>query len=67
VVAKGFIRVAAVSIVATLLIVVGLLQATGLISLFPFGQEWTVQWLVFVLLGVVLVAVGIWSWRSEPD
>ncbi|WP_123619456.1 hypothetical protein [Halorubrum sp. CSM-61] len=67
VVAKGFIRVAAVSIVATILVVVGLLQATGLVSLFPFGEEWTVQWLVFVLLGVILVSVGLWSWKSEPN
>lgn len=67
VVAKGFIRVAAVSIAGTLLIVIGLLQATGLGNLFPFGQEWTVEWLVFVLFGVILVSLVLWSWKSDPS
>lgn len=58
---KGVVRIAGISIFATLLTVVGLLQATGLVDLFPFGEEWTVQWLVFVFLALVLVAVELWS------
>ena len=63
--AKGWLRIASVSIFALLLTVVGLLQATGVIDLFPFGEGWTVQWLVFVLLAIVLVSVELWTWRSS--
>ncbi|MDZ5812643.1 hypothetical protein U4E84_14945 [Halorubrum sp. AD140] len=66
VVAKGLIRTAAISIFSVLLLVVGLLQATGYVDLFPFG-EGIIQWLVFVLLGLILVSIGLWSWRSEPS
>lgn len=65
VVAKGLLRVAGISIVSTLFVVVGLLQATEYIDLFPFGDGWTVQWLVFVLLGLLLVSIEFWSWGSE--
>lgn len=63
--AQGWLRVATVSIAALLLTVLGLLQATGLIDLFPFGEGWTVQWLVFVLIAVVLVSVELWTWKSD--
>ena len=63
--AQGLVRVAGVSIFAILLTVVGLLQATGYINLFPFGEGWTIQWLVFVLLGVILVSIELWSWKSD--
>lgn len=62
VLAEGWLRAAAVSIFALLLIVVGLLQASGLVDLFPFGESWTVEWLVFVLLAVAVVAVEAWTW-----
>ena len=65
VLAKGWLRVAAVSILAVVLTVVGLLQAGGLIDLFPFGEDWTLEWLVFVLLAAVVVAVELWGWLSE--
>lgn len=65
VLAKGWLRVAAVSILAVVLTVVGLLQATDLVDLFPFGEDWTIQWLVFVLLAALLVAVELWGWRSD--
>lgn len=65
VLAKGWIRVAAVSIFAVVLTVVGLLQAGGLVDLFPFGEEWTVEWLVFVLLAAALVAIELWTWWSD--
>jgi hypothetical protein len=61
VVAKGLIRVAGISIVSVLLIVVGRLQATEYIDLFPFGEGWTIQWLVFAVLGLILVSVELWS------
>lgn len=64
-VAQGLLRVAGVSIFALLLIVVGLLQATGQVDLFPFGDGWTIQWLVFVLLAVILVSIELWSWKSD--
>lgn len=62
---QGLVRVAVVSIFATVLIVVGLLQATGLIDLFPFGEEWTFQWLIFVLLALALLSAELWSWKSD--
>lgn len=65
VLAEGWIRIAAVSIAALLLTVLGLLQASGVIDLFPFGEGWTVQWLVFVVIALLLVSVGLWTWRSE--
>ncbi len=65
VVAKGGVRIAAVSIFATLLTVIGLLQASGLIDLFPFGEGWTLQWLVFVVIAVFIVALELWSWSNR--
>lgn len=62
VLAEGWLRVATVSIFAVLLTVVGLLQASGLVDLFPFGEGWTVEWLLFVVLAVALVAVEAWTW-----
>lgn len=62
VLAEGWLRVAAVSIFALVLTVVGLLQASGLVDLFPFGNDWTVEWLVFVALAVAIVAVEAWTW-----
>lgn len=63
--AQGVLRVGAVSIAALLLTIVGLMQATGMIDLFPFGDDWTVEWLVFVLLAIVLVAAELWTWKSD--
>lgn len=60
---EGGLRVALVSIVAVALAAVGLLQATGLVDLFPFGGGWTYQWLVFVVLAAALAAVELWTWR----
>lgn len=65
VLAEGWLRVATVSIFALVLTVVGLLQASGFIDLFPFGEEWTLEWLVFVLLAAVLVGIELWTWRSD--
>lgn len=65
VLAKGWLRVATVSILATVLTVVGLLQASGLVDLFPFGEDWTVEWLVFVLLAALLVGIELWGWWSD--
>lgn len=60
---EGGLRVALVSIAALLLAAVGLLQATGLVDLFPFGGDWTYGWAVFVLLAVAIVAAEAWTWR----
>ncbi len=64
-IAKGWLRVGAVSIFGMLLAVIGLMQATGLIDLFPFGEGWTYQWLVFVAIAAVVVAIEVWTWRSD--
>lgn len=63
--AKGWLRVAAVSIFGMVLAVIGVLQASGLIDLFPFGDGWTFQWLVFVLLAAIIVGAELWTWRSD--
>lgn len=60
---EGGLRVALVSIVAVALAAVGLLQATGLVDLFPFGGDWTYKWLVFVLLAAALATAELWTWR----
>lgn len=60
---EGGLRVALISIVALVLTMVGFLQATGLVDLFPFGESWTYQWLVFVLLAIAVVAAELWTWR----
>lgn len=60
---EGGLRVALVSIAALTLAAVGLLQATGLVDLFPFGGDWTYEWAVFVLLAIVIVAAEAWTWR----
>lgn len=64
-IARGWLRVASISIFALLLAVVGLLQASGFVDLFPFGDGWTVQWLVFVLIAAILVGIELWTWRSR--
>lgn len=61
---QGLIRVAVVSILSLLLITTGLLQASGVVDLFPFGEGWTVQWLVFVLLALILIGIEVWGWKS---
>ena len=67
VLAQGTLRTALVSIVALLLIVLALMQATGLVDLIPLGDEWTLQWLVFLLAAAALVGVQVWSYRSDPS
>ena len=62
--AQGVVRIGVISILSLLLITIGLLQATGVVDLFPFGEEWTVQWLVFILLGLILIGIEVWGWRS---
>lgn len=61
---EGSLRVALVSIVALSLAAAGLLQATDLVDLFPFGGDWTYEWVVFVLLAVAIVAAEAWTWRE---
>lgn len=65
VLAEGWLGVTAVSIFAVLLIAVGLLQASGLVDLFPFGSNWTVEWFVLVALGMVVVAMVAWTWWND--
>ena len=62
--AQGGVRVGVISILSLLLIVIGLLQATGVIDLFPFGSGWTVQWSIFILLAFVLIGIEVWGWKS---
>lgn len=67
VLAQGTLRTALVSIAALLLITLALMQATGLVDLVPLGDEWALQWLVFLVAAAALVGVELWSWRSDPS
>ncbi|RQG90079.1 hypothetical protein EA462_08755 [Natrarchaeobius halalkaliphilus] len=63
--ARNWIAIAVVSILAALLLAVGLLQATGLVDLFApvVGTEGQ-QWGVFAILAVVVIAIAGWSWSA---
>ena len=65
-IAKKWLSVGLVSIGATLLLIVGLLLATGLAELpSPIAEVPLAEWWVFLGLAAVLVAVFTWTqWRT---
>lgn len=66
--AQNWIRVAVVSIAALLVLVVGLMQASGLIDLLaPFVDSSEGQWIVFAVLALVVLALGIWAWAAPRE
>ena len=62
---RRWLQIAAVATFATLLVALGLLQATGLVDLFaPIADSEAAQWALFAVLALVVVAVGAWSWKA---
>lgn len=62
---RSWLQIAVVATFATLLLALGLLQATGLVDLFaPVVAGETTQWVLFTVLALVVLGVGAWSWLS---
>ncbi|WP_049927744.1 hypothetical protein [Halopiger goleimassiliensis] len=63
--ARNWLGIAAVSILGLLLIMVAMMQATGLMDVFgPVAETETQQWAAFGALVVVWLALAGWSWRA---
>ncbi|WP_394739507.1 hypothetical protein [Natronococcus roseus] len=63
--ARNWIGIAVVSILALLLLAVGMMQATGLVDVFaPVADSETGQWAAFGVLALAVLAIAGWSWRA---
>ena len=63
--ARNWIGIAVVSILALLLLVVGMMQATGLVDVFaPIADTQGGQWAAFGGLALLVVVLAGWSWRA---
>lgn len=63
--ARNWIAIAVVSILALLLIVGGMMQASGLVDVFgPIADTQTQQWGAFAVLALIVIAVAGWSWAT---
>ncbi|APW97834.1 hypothetical protein CHINAEXTREME_08595 [Halobiforma lacisalsi AJ5] len=62
---RNWLGIAAVSILGLVLLVVGMLQATGLVGVFaPVAESETQQWVAFGVLVLIWVALAGWSWTG---
>ncbi|WP_247002355.1 hypothetical protein [Halosolutus gelatinilyticus] len=62
---RNWIGVAVVSILGLWLLVIGAMQATGLVDVFgPIADTQTGQWAAFGVLVLVWVALAGWSWKA---
>ncbi|MFC4880918.1 hypothetical protein [Halostagnicola sp. GCM10023243] len=63
--ARNWIGIAVVSIFALLLLVVGMMQATGLVDvLAPVADTQGGQWAAFGVLALIVLVLAGWSWRA---
>ena len=63
---RSWLQIAVVATFATLLLAIGLMQATGLVDPFaPIVGSETGQWLAFGVLALVVVGIGAWSWTAS--
>ncbi|TYL38564.1 hypothetical protein CV102_12255 [Natronococcus pandeyae] len=63
--ARSWVGIAVVSILGLLLLVIGMMQATGLVDVFaPVADSETGQWAAFGVLALVVLAIAGWSWRA---
>lgn len=61
--AENWIGVAVVSILALVVLVVGMMQWTGVVDVFaPVADSQVGQWAAFGVLALVVVALAAWSW-----
>ena len=62
---RQWVAIASVSILALLVLVLGMMQWTGLIDVFgPIVDSTTGQWAAFGVIVVIVVIVATWGWRS---
>ncbi|MDQ2051278.1 hypothetical protein RBH26_12390 [Natronolimnohabitans sp. A-GB9] len=63
--ARNWIGIAVVSILALLLIVVAAMQVTGVMDVFaPIAETETQQWGILFGLAIVLIILAGWSWTA---
>lgn len=63
--ARNWLGIAVVSILALLLLALGMMQATGLVDVFgPVADSETGQWAAFGVLALAVLALAGWSWRA---
>ncbi|ADD04438.1 uncharacterized protein Nmag_0854 [Natrialba magadii ATCC 43099] len=63
--ARNWIAIAVVSILVLLLLVIGMMQATGLVDVFaPIADTQTQQWGAFAVLALIVLAIAGWSWTT---
>ncbi|ELZ18813.1 MULTISPECIES: hypothetical protein [Haloterrigena] len=62
---RNWIGIAVVSILGLWLLVLGAMQATGLVDIFaPIADSGAAQWGVFFAMAVVLIILAGWSWKA---
>lgn len=62
---KEWTTIAAISILLLLVLVLGLMQATGVVDLLaPVVDTEIGQWAVFVVIALVVLAIFLWSRRG---
>lgn len=62
---RNWIGIAIVSIFSLLLIVVAMMQFTGLVDVFaPIADTEGTQWGAFFVLALFVIILGGWSWKA---
>lgn len=62
---RNWIAVAVVSVLAMVLLVLGLMQWTGLVDIFaPIADSDAGQWGVFVILALLVAGLAVWGWTA---
>ncbi|RKD98209.1 hypothetical protein [Halopiger aswanensis] len=62
---RNWIGVAVVSIFGLLLLMIALMQATGVMDVFgSVAETGTQQWAVFGVLALIWLALAGWSWKA---
>ncbi|QFU81406.1 hypothetical protein [Natronorubrum aibiense] len=63
--ARNWLGIAVVSILALLVLTLGMLQWTGLVDVFaPIAETEGQQWGAFFVLALVVIVLGGWSWKA---
>ena len=62
---RNWVGIAVVSILSLLLLVVVMMQATGLVDVFaPIAGTGAQQWGVIAVFALVVIAIAGWSWSA---
>lgn len=62
---RNWLGIAVVSILTLLLVVIAMMQWTGLVDVFaPIAETEGQQWGAFVVLALVVIVLAGWSWKS---